>query len=265
MDYALKESSTKFETILGTALKVPGVRVDREQFLLQTLGSKIKNKNIVNLAIKTDPVTAGIPIDKLDRIANSLIKKRTTNTSMLSFAAGMPGGVTMAATIPADTLQFFGTAIKLAQELVYLYGYGEIGNANQLDEDIRRELTLYLGVMFGVEKSAAALRVLSTNISKQVVKRTSRRALSKTTLYPIVKKIGAIIGVKVTKASFAKSVSKAVPIVGGIVSGGTSYLSMKHMGHRLSETLSESIYYTDADYEKDFKEVCNEVVDVEFN
>ena len=40
---------------------------------------------------------------------------------------------------------------------------------------------------------------------------------------------------------------------------------MKHMGHRLSETLSESIYYTDADYEKDFKEVCNEVVDVEFN
>lgn len=76
MDYALKESSTKFENILGTALKVPGVRVDREQFLLQTLGSKIKNKNIVNLAIKTDPVTAGIPIDKLDRIANSLIRKR---------------------------------------------------------------------------------------------------------------------------------------------------------------------------------------------
>ena len=45
MDYALKESSTKFENILGTALKVPGVRVDREQFLLQTLGSKIKNEN----------------------------------------------------------------------------------------------------------------------------------------------------------------------------------------------------------------------------
>ncbi|ETI95130.1 MAG: hypothetical protein Q606_CBAC00235G0001, partial [Intestinibacter bartlettii DORA_8_9] len=125
MDYALKESSTKFENILGTALKVPAVRVDREQFLLQTLGSKIKNKNIVNLAIKTDPVTAGISIDKLDRIANSLIRKRTTNTSMVSFVAGMPGGLTMAVTIPADTLQFFGTAIKLAQELVYLYGYGE--------------------------------------------------------------------------------------------------------------------------------------------
>lgn len=112
MDYALKESSTKFENILGTALKVPGVRVDREQFLLQTLGSKIKNENIVNLAIKTDPVAAGISIDKLDRIANSLIRKRTTNTSMVSFAAGMPGGLTMAATIPADTLQFWGQPLS---------------------------------------------------------------------------------------------------------------------------------------------------------
>ena len=265
MDYALKESSTKFENILGTALKVPGVRVDREQFLLQTLGSKIKNENIVNLAIKTDPVTAEIPIDKLDRIANSLIRKRTTNTSMVSFAAGMPGGLTMAATIPADTLQFLGTAIKLAQELVYLYGYGEIGNANQLDEDIKRELTLYLGVMFGIEKSAATLRVFTTNMSKQVLTRTSRRALSKTALYSITKKMGEIIGVKVTKAGFAKGVSKAVPIVGGVISGGTSYVSMNHMGHRLSEVLRESIFYTEADYNKDYKNICNEVVDVEFN
>ena len=46
--------------------------MDREQFLLQTLGSKIKNKNIVNLAIKTDPVTAGIPIDKLDILINKM-------------------------------------------------------------------------------------------------------------------------------------------------------------------------------------------------
>lgn len=179
MDYALKESSTKFENILGTALKVPGVRVDREQFLLLTLGSKIKNENIVNLAIKTDPVTAGISIDKLDRIANLLIRKRTTN--------------------------------------------------------------------------------------KQVLTRTSRRALSKTALYSITKKMGEIIGVKVTKAGFAKGVSKSVPIVGGIISGGTSYVSMNHMGHRLSEVLSDSIYYTEADYEKDFNEICNKAVEVKFD
>lgn len=155
------------------------MRVDREQFLFEILSSKIKNENIVNLAIKTDPVTAGISIDKLDRIANSLIRKRTTN--------------------------------------------------------------------------------------KQVLTRTSRKALSKTVLYSITKKMGEIIGVKVTKAGFAKGVSKAVSIVGGVISGGTSYVSMNHMRHRLSEVLSDSIYYTEADYEKDFNEICNKAVEVKFD
>lgn len=265
MDVTINESSNKYEGMLDTILKIPGVKVDREQFLLQTLSSKIKDGNIINLAIETDPITAGIAVEKLDKIAKSLIKKRTENTSIASFAAGIPGGIAMAATIPADTIQFLTTAIKLAQELVYLYGYGEIGNKSQLDEDIKRELIIYLGVMLGVEKSASALRVLTSKISVQVMKRTSRRALTKTTLYPIVKRIGTIIGVKVTKASFAKGVSKAVPIVGGIVSGGTSYISMKHMGNRLREVLSDSLDYTEEDYNKDLKEVYDEVINVNYS
>ena len=83
-------------------------------------------------------------------------------------------------------------------------------------------------------------------------------------LYSITKKMGEIIGVKVTKAGFAKGVSKAVPIVGGIISGGTSYVSMNHMGHRLSEVLRESIFYTEADYNKDYNEICNKAVEVKF-
>ena len=265
VDVTINESSNKYEGMLDTILKIPGVKVDREQFLLQTLSSKIKDGNIINLAIETDPITAGIAVEKLDKIAKSLIKKRTENTSIASFAAGIPGGIAMAATIPADTIQFLATAIKLAQELVYLYGYGEIGNKSQLDEDIKRELIIYLGVMLGVEKSASALRVLTSKISVQVMKRTSRRALTKTTLYPIIKRIGTIIGVKVTKASFAKGVSKAVPIVGGIVSGGTSYISMKHMGNRLREVLSDSLDYTEEDYNKDLKEVYDEVINVNYS
>ena len=33
----------------------------------------------------------------------------------------IPGGIAMAATIPADTLQFFGVALRLAQEISYIY------------------------------------------------------------------------------------------------------------------------------------------------
>ena len=76
--------------------------------------------------------------------------------------------------------------------------------------------------------------------------------------------MGEIIGVKVTKAGFAKGVSKVVPIVGGVISGGISYVSMNHMGHRLSEVLRESIFYTEADYNKDYNEICNKAVEVKF-
>src|SRR5699024_1421963 len=264
--YAMQDNSNKFENILVNALKIHGVKVDRNTFLYETLSKSIKNLDTVKIAISKNPIEAGISISQIDKIAKSLINKRTTHTSAASFAAGIPGGLAMAATIPMDTLQFLGTAIRLSQELAYLYGYEDLWDGNQLDNDkVKRELTLFLGVMFGVGGSASALRVISDNISKQVIQKTSRKALTKTAYYPIIKKIGSIIGVKVTKDSFAKGISKAVPIIGGIVSGGITYASMKPMGNRLSKVLSESIgNYTEKDLERDLRDIENEIVDVDY-
>lgn len=266
MDYTIQDNSNKFENILMNALKIPGIKVNRKDFLYEILSSSIKDLDTIKLAISKSPIEAGISIYQLDKIAKSLINKRTTHTSVASFAAGIPGGLAMAATIPMDTLQFLGTAIRLSQELAYLYGYEDLWDGNQLDDEkVKRELTLFLGVMFGVGGSASALRVISNNISKQVIQKTSRKALTKTAYYPIIKKIGAMIGVKVTKDSFAKGISKAVPVLGGIVSGGITYVSMKPMGNRLSKVLSDSNgNYTDSDLERDLKDIENEIVDVDF-
>ena len=38
---------------------------------------------------------------------------------------GLPGGVAMGVTIPADLAQFFGMSLRLAQELSYLFGAKE--------------------------------------------------------------------------------------------------------------------------------------------
>ena len=165
-----------------------------------------------------------------------------------------------------NTLQFFGNAISLSHEPAYLYGYEDFWDGNKLDDDkVKRELTLFLGVMFGVGRSASVLRVISDNMSKQVIKKTSRKALTKTAYYRTIKNIGAMIGVKVTKKSFAKGISKTVPIIGGIVSGGITYASMRTMGNRFREVLSESIEnYTDKDLEKDLRDIENEIVDVDY-
>ena len=260
------ESNNQFDVILLNALKVPGVKVDRDKFLNNLLIDNIKDKEIVRQAIDKNTIDAGIDAHTLNKIAKSLISKRTTQTTTASFAVGIPGGLAMAATIPMDTLQFFGTALMLAQELAYLYGYEDLWEGNEIDDEkVKGELTLFLGVMFGVGGSASALRLVSSNLSKQALKKLPQKALTKTFYYPIIKKTASIIGIKVTKDSFAKSVSKAIPILGGVVSGGITYASMKPMGNRLNKVLNESISnYTDKDLERDIRDIENEIVDVDY-
>lgn len=70
----------------------------------------------------------------------------------------------------------------------------------------------------------------------------------------------AVFGTKLTKSTFAKGVSKIIPIVGGVISGGLNYASMKPMANRLKNELSQSINYTESDLEKDLKVLQQEDV-----
>jgi len=104
------EGNNKFELVLTTALKIPGVKVDRTGFLIKELSSHVSEEKI-NQVVKSNTIEAGIDLNLLDKIAKNRISKRTNQTAGASFLAGLPG-------IPADTLQFFGVALRIAQELV---------------------------------------------------------------------------------------------------------------------------------------------------
>lgn len=259
--------STNVELIIANALKIPGVKVNRKEFLVKTFGDKLSSDKIPIL-IEKGPLEVGISTDKINRMAKSLVNKRTFQSSGTSFAAGLPGGWAMAATIPADTLQFFGVALRLSQELAYLFGYKDFWDDEELDlERVRSELLLFLGVMFGVGGAASTLKVVSSKMAQQALKKLPQKALTKTFYYPIVKKIAALIGVKMTKDTFAKGVSKVIPVVGGVVSGGLTYTSMTKMGNRLRNTMYDSLNYSTQEFQKDMDEIKREmpdIIDIEF-
>jgi hypothetical protein len=262
------EKSNSLEVILTNALKVPGVKVNRTEFLSKALADHVGYNDLV-VVLEKGPIEAGVNINTLDKLAKSLIEKRTLQSTGASFAAGIPGGLAMAATIPADTLQFYGVSLRLAQELAYLFGYKDLWEDDQVDaERVRGELTLFLGVMFGVGGTASALKVLSSKIAQQVLKKVPQKALMKTIYYPIIKKVAATIGVKVTKKTFAQGVSKAIPLLGGVISGGLTYASMKPMGSRLRTTLYESVNnYSKDDLDRDLQNMKREMpdfIDAEF-
>lgn len=243
-------NNISLEDIITTSIKIPGVKVNRDKFLAeQFAGTGANVQDIINLG----PIDAGISREDISNTANKLIIKRTSQSSVASFVAGMPGGLAMAATIPADVMQFFGMALRLAQELAYLYGGGDLWVDGQIDDEkVKSQLIMYCGVMFGVSGAVSGVRVLSTQIAKTTLKKLPQKALTKTFWYPIIKQIGKAIGVKVTKTTVVQSASKAIPIIGGVISGGLNFASMMPMAKRLSEALDKATFdYSEDEYEND--------------
>ena len=246
----VKSQDIDLGTIITGAIKIPGVKVDRKKFLAEIFANKTSD---IQQILDVGPIAAGVDEKTLKQMATKLILDRTTMSSITSFAMGIPGGLAMVATIPGDTLQFYGVALKLAQELTYLYGATDMWVNNEINEEmIRSQFILYCGVMFGVSGAVEGVRILSAQMAKTALKKLPQKALTKTFWYPIIKKIGTSVGVRITKKSFTAGVSKAVPVIGGVVSGVLTFVSMKPMAEKLLKTLEDATFnYSEEEFKKD--------------
>lgn len=236
--------------VVNESLKLPFVKIDRSEFLIKKFGEQVDD---IQKLIDEGPQVF-FSKEELDESAKKVINANVLQSSSLSFASGLPGGFAMAATIPADIAQFYGYSLKLAQEISYIYGYNNMWNdQGELTEDAKNTLILYLGVMLGVTSAGAAVRILSNKMALQALKKIPQKALTKTIYYPIIKQVMAIFGTKLTKATFAKGVSKFIPLVGGAVSGTMNYISLRPMANKLKDELGKNINYTTKDFEQDIK------------
>lgn len=174
--------------VLQQVVKLPVVKVDRSKFLVDKFSKELGPQDIPTL-LEQGPTTL-LSQEILDRVANACIRDNVLLASGTSVLAGLPGGLAMAITIPADVAQFYGFSLKLVQELGYIYGYEDLwASRDELSEDAQNTLLLYLGVMLGVNGTAALLRAGGITIAKQVMKTVPNKALTKTLWYLILKKV----------------------------------------------------------------------------
>lgn len=259
---SVNSTAVSLSDVVSTAIQVPGVRVNRNSFLCDAF--KEADKDSLQSIIEKGPVEAGVGRGVLKQKAHKLIQSRTAISTGASFAAGLPGGLAMAATIPADMLQFYGVSLRMAQELAYLYGETDLWEKDLLDRDkVTNQLILYCGVMFGATGASQSVRLLSSAMAKQAMKKLPQQALTKTFYYPVIKSIARFFGVSMTKSTFAKGVSKAIPIVGGIVSGGITLATLAPMGLRLADTMEQAHFgYDEEAFQADWQQVL-QVIDQE--
>ena len=120
-----------------------------------------------------------------------------------------------------------------------------------MTEEAKNVMTLFAGAMMGVGIANEAIQELVKNLSKEIVKRLPKYALTKTVIYPIVKQVAKWIGIKLTKDSFAKGLGKVIPILGGVISGGLTYVTFKPGAKKLKKTLHECCIFMIENKSKD--------------
>lgn len=244
--------------LITTLSQLPLVRVNREEFLKNTF----KKSEHLDRILAEGP-QAVFTSDSLRKKANEIIQASTNSTSIASFVAGLPSNIAVAiAAGGADLTQYFGFALNLAQQLAYLFGEDELfsGGHGEANEQTKGRIVAYLGVMLGAGGAASLLVATSKKAAEVMGKKVAARALTKTAWYPLLKKVAAWIGIKITKQSVGKAVTKAVPVIGGFFSAGITYFTFKPMGNRLADVFKKNMD-GDFDIEMVVKEELKSVED----
>ena len=227
------QSVTLWNKVLETSLKLPFVKVDREEFLSKEL-SKFCTPMELMVALDDSPLKV-LNKKEIDKIANQCINYHLTMVCGTSALMGLPGGWWMAGTIPTDLTQFYGHILALMQKLIYLYGWPSLTNvSNQLDDESLNIMTLFVGAMMGNKFAVETLTKVVGQVSKSAGIRISEGVMAQ---YAI--KIAQWIGINMTKESFAKGMGKVIPLVGAPVSATITYYTFRPMARRLKKHLDE--------------------------
>lgn len=226
-----------WDKVMNTALSMPMVKVDRTAFLTKEFSmydnaDQLRDKRPIDL----------FDAEAIERAARGIINSHLAKATVASTAAGIPGGLAMAATMPADIAQYYWHVLVVAQKLGYLYGWPDLlDEKGQITEGTRNVLTLFVGVMFGAQAANKLVGEIAKRVSLQAAKRLPQQALTKTIYYPVVKQVAKWIGVKMTKDTFGRGIGKAIPILGGVLSGAITAFSFKPMAEKLQKHLREEM------------------------
>ena len=196
-----KDFNLDVPATIPKVLAVQANVIDREEFLKESIGDYI-SEDMARIAIEENTKAAGIRRKLVDTIASQIISSEVNKASGVSVAAGSTW-----ATLPADVIQYFGFVLRIVQKLAYLYGWKAfdltIEDGKLVSEETANELTRLIGIMFDAKEED--------------------------------KDIGAKMG----KLTLAKGVVAPVPVLGGVLSGGLTYATLRPYAERLKDRLSE--------------------------
>ena len=93
--------------------------------------------------------------------------------------------------------------------------------------------------MFGIEKAEEGLQTLVTSFTNDGASTYAAAGLVRASLYPLAKETSKYLGFILSGQIMSESVSKAIPLIGGGISGGLTWFTFRRCAVRLKKPLAE--------------------------
>ncbi len=235
----LQARAELWQQVLERALSLPGVKVQRAEYLPKALaraGLNQAQQAAFCAGLYTARTDAAM-LHKIDVQAQRTIRAHALKASALSAAAAAPGGLISAATIPADLLQYLRQLLLLGQKLAYLYGCPELtGNKGQLSSRGRLVLTVLCGVMFGQKDAISALNLLATLLKDGSLTEAQRTELKEAAIAlskDIAVNLGSMIGKELTR----RGLSRLLPAISAVSAGTLTFYTFYPKARALQQEL----------------------------
>lgn len=222
-------------------LRIPGAKVDRDDFLRKAF--KSLPPDAIDIMLAHGPQAVVTP-EAIQRKAMKIIAAHTRGVTAVSAAAGIPGGIGMLASIPADLTNYYYHIVLVGQKLGYLYGYPDMLDADEnLTEAGRTTLTAFIGIMSKVTAAQELIRVAAREsarrISGETATRVAGKLLSKQIISQMAEAVAHKLGTHITAKSGGRVLTKAIPVVSGVICGCLTYATFRPAAIRLERTLRQ--------------------------
>lgn len=232
------------EKVFTYALKVPLVKIKRQEFLVKNF-SNGESPETIRKMLDTSPFKAGIERSKLSKVAIECIKYEKFWVTTKSAATGLGGGtpITIAGAVVADLGNNLAHEMRVIQKLAFIYGWPDIFDIDRdMDEETKNVILLFVGVMIGVKGASEMLLKVANHFGQNLGKEIAKTALTKTAWYPILKKICEAVFIKISKKAVANAVEKGLPILAVVLSGAITYSAFSKEATNLKDYLEKHPY-----------------------
>lgn len=212
------QTPSAVETAVRRALRIPGVRVDRERFLLKQASGLCPDDG-ARRRVLSEGIAAMLTEPELRALGLRRVLQLTAWSSSAAVAAALPGGPLSDQELE-QLLLLFGTLLEVegAAAAVRLTG-------PRLERDGRP-------VGYGHESTGSA----GAGLPADLLRRSFAGPISHRVLARVASRMGSTV--------LRRGTLRAVPLLGAIGAGGTAFSTLQAQGRILNHELAEGLDYT---------------------